>query len=327
MQGVSVVIPNYNGTGLFPQTLPTVFDALRNSGLAYEVIVSDDCSTDRSIEWLQTNYPDIYILPGDRNSGFSVTANRGIRAARFNLVLLLNSDVKLEPDYFQQQLHYFNDPDTFGVMGRIIGWDDDKIQDGAKYPSFHSAKIKTSRNYLLADENEMEQGLNTMYLSGANALVDRQKLLELGGFDELFSPFYVEDYELSLRAWRLGWKCYYEYRAVCRHRTSTSIRSKSSKDFIRMISNRNKWFLHSIHLNAGKRMLWWLQLLPEVLVQSLLLKTYYLRAFVQFLSNYAGVRASRRRFQKTAGSRDLLSVEDVAHLIQSSVRDKQVLFF
>ena len=49
---------------------------------------------------------------------------------------------------------------------------------------------------------------------------DKNKLIELGGFNELYAPFYVEDYDLSLRAWRLGYKCYYEHFALCRHQVS-----------------------------------------------------------------------------------------------------------
>lgn len=325
-QGISVVIPNYNGTALLSQTLPTVFRALETHPAPSEVIVADDCSTDDSLSFLQQHYPSVRIVSNARNSGFSVTANLGIRSARLPLVLLLNSDVKLEPGYFNTLCRYFEKNDTFGVMGRIIGWEDELIQDGAKWPSFHSAKIKTSLNYLLQDEAAMRDGLYTMYLSGANALLHRDRFLEIGGFNEMFSPFYVEDYELSLRAWRLGWRCYYEHAAVCRHRTSTTIRSKSRKSYIKMISNRNKWYVHAIHLDGARRWLWAIQMLPEVLVQTVLLKTWYPRAFVLFLKGWGGVRRSRRRLRALGGEK-LRSVSEVASFIQASVRNKKIRFF
>ena len=327
LQGLSVVIPNYNGIALFPHTLPSVFSALDHTGLPYEVIVVDDCSTDDSIAWLRANYPVIRLLKNERNSGFSVTANKGIRAASHDKVLLLNSDVKLERSYFEHLQSYFDDPLVFGVMGRIIGWDDDIIQDGAKFPSFHKAKIKTNLNYLLCNEAEMEGGLLSMYVSGANALLDRQKFLHAGGFNELFSPFYVEDYELSLRAWRLGWKCMYEHRAVCRHRTSTSIQAKSRKNFIRTISLRNKWYLHSIHLEGRRRMLWWIQLVPEILVQLLLFKTFYFKALVLFVKTYGGVRKSRAALKQLAGKKELLCIDLVASAVRDSIKGKKARYF
>ena len=178
----------------------------------------------------------------NKNSGFSITINKGIFTAQYDLLLLLNSDVKLSPDYFEKQLKYFDEPDTFGVMGRIAGWDDDKIQDGGKYPNLEWVKIKTSTNFIPIN-NLVNDNLYSIYLSGANAFVSKEKIITLGGFDELFSPFYIEDVELSIRAWRMGWKCYYEHNAICRHKTSVTIKSKESKRFIKTIYYRNKMFL------------------------------------------------------------------------------------
>lgn len=326
-KGISVVIPNYNGVELFPETLPTVLVALNRAQLPYEVIVADDCSTDDSIFYLKEKFPEIKIIANKKNSGFSITANNGIKNAEYDLVLLLNSDVKLEPDYFINQLKYFEREDTFGVMGRIVGWNDDSIQDGAKYPSFHGVKIKTSGNYLLENEEEMKNGLYTMYISGANAFLNKDKFLELGGFNELFSPFYVEDYELSLRAWRRGWKCYYDYQSVCRHQTSKTIKSKNKKEFIRRIYNRNKMYLHGIHLSAGKRYIYYLQLFFEGFAKLIAGHLYFFQAISVFLRNHNGVRRSREKLLQQAKGKKLLSVNEVANLVLKSIKGKQVKRF
>src|SRR5438093_299679 len=96
-KGLSVVIPNYNGIALFPHTLPTVLGALQNLSIPNEIVVADDCSTDQSLDFLSRHFPQIRIIRNESNKGFSVTANKGIQAAQYDLVLLLNSDVKLEP--------------------------------------------------------------------------------------------------------------------------------------------------------------------------------------------------------------------------------------
>ncbi|MDB5151144.1 MAG: glycosyltransferase, partial [Mucilaginibacter sp.] len=118
-KGISVVIPNYNGTKLLTQNLPSVYTALKNSALPYEVIISDDASTDDSVAFIKTNYPDVILISNSENSGFSVNINKGIAAAKLELVLLLNSDIKLDEHYFEPQLKYFDKPGTFGVMGKI----------------------------------------------------------------------------------------------------------------------------------------------------------------------------------------------------------------
>jgi GT2 family glycosyltransferase len=239
----------------------------------------------------------------------------------------LNSDVKLEPDYFIPLLKYTERSNVFGVMGRIIGWEDDKIQDGAKYPFFHGVKIKTSGNYLLENKNDMANGLFSMYLSGANAFMNKKCFLAIGGFNELFSPFYVEDFELSLRAWRLGYDCYYDYNAKCRHKTSTTIAIGNKKKNIRKIYNRNKMYLHAIHLSSGKRLLWFFQLSGESLIHLIILKWSYIRSISLFLTSYKKIITSRKRLQQIAGEKKLLSVNEVVDKIILSLKEKEITRF
>ncbi|MBX2894986.1 MAG: glycosyltransferase [Cyclobacteriaceae bacterium] len=298
-KGISVVIPNYNGINLFPQTLPSLFKALATCGQPYEVIIVDDCSTDNSVNYLKENYPQISVLVNEVNKGFAPTINRGGFHAKHELLFLLNSDIKLEPNYFEPLLPYFDKPDTFGVMGRIINWDNDGIQDGAKFPTFRWAKIKTFTNYLQL-QPEVKAGLYTMYLSGAEALVSKEKFLRLGGFDEIFTPYYIEDYELSLRAWRLGWNCYYEHSAVCRHKTSSSIKLKSKKKQIQTIYYRNKLFLHAIHLSKTQFKIYYVRVVLESLFRVLIFRFYYLRAIKLYSNEQYKCVESRQKFERLA---------------------------
>jgi GT2 family glycosyltransferase len=298
-RGISVVIPNYNGVTLFPQTLPPLFAALKRSLLPYEVIIVDDCSTDDSVALLTRDYPEVRVIVNKVNRGFSPTINTGIREAVYDLVLLLNSDVKLEPDYFVYLIPYFESADTFGVMGQIVNWDDDRIQDGAKLPTFQGAKIKTFKNFL-PSETPVQPGLLTMYLSGAETLVSKEKLKLLGGFDEIFAPYYIEDYELSLRAWRLGWKCYYDHRSVCRHKTSSSIKSKSRKQHIQTIYYRNKMFLHAIHLSSFQMMFYYPQIFFECLVRVVSFRFHYVNSIKLFFHGRRKCKESKRRFEELA---------------------------
>lgn len=326
LKGISVVIPNYNGIVLLPQVLPTVYAALNTIRLPSEIIIVDDCSTDGTVAMLKEKFSGVKILQNEINSGFSVTSNKGIKAATYDWVLLLNSDVKLEPGYFEPLLKYTSQAGVFGVMGRIIGWDDDEIQDGAKYPYFHGVKIKTSGNYLLNDKSEMAGGLYSMYLSGANAFMNKQHFLAIGGLNELFSPFYVEDFELSLRAWRFGFACYYDYNAVCRHRTSTTIVTGNRKKYVRTIYNRNKMYLHTIHLQDHKRVLWFLQLIFESFGQLIGLKLTYLNALKLFVKNYSKVKAYRVEMHRKA-KRPLLTVREVVEKINASLKGKEITRF
>lgn len=324
--GISVVIPNYNGVHLFEHTLPTVEQALKNVGKPGEIIIVDDCSTDGSVEYLQKHYPAVRVIAKSHNRGFSATCNAGVAAAKYDKVLILNSDVKLTPTYFEHQLRYFDKPDTFGVMGRIIGWEDDKIQDGAKLPIFHGAKLKTSGNYLLKDESLMQDGLYSLYLSGANAFVDKEKFLLLNGFNELFSPFYSEDVDLSLRAWRLGFKCYYDYKSVCKHQVTTTIKASCKKKYINTIYNRNKLLLNALHLDGATKLAWYSQLMPELLMRVVTFNFSYLHSLQLFLKKQKEVEASREAFEKLAAElKTRKTLQQVSSFILDSIKGKGAL--
>ncbi|MDP4264743.1 MAG: glycosyltransferase family 2 protein [Bacteroidota bacterium] len=316
VSGISVVIPNYNGRYWLGEVIPPLLNALEKAALPSEIIVSDDRSTDDSVSFLQSTYPCVLVISNPDNLGFAPTINKGIFASRHSHILLLNSDVKLTPDFFGGLMRYFDKEDTFGVMTRIIGWDDDIIQDGGKYPFYHGLKIKTSGNYVPVEERP-GQWLYSMYLSGACALVDREKIMLLQGFDEIFAPFYIEDYELSIRAWRFGWKCYYDHSTVCRHKESVTIKAKVKRDQIRQIYYRNKMYLQALHLPGILLPVWHIQLFFECLLNLLAFRFYYIRAVFQYLPRWPALYAKRKAF-RTLGrqkGRELLSLKQAAKLV------------
>lgn len=325
LKGISVVIPNFNGRLLLPEILPPLYIALDNTGLLFEVIISDDNSTDESISYIKENFPKIIIVQNKINKGFSPTINKGIFLAKYDLLLLLNSDVKLTNSYLKNILTYFDNEDTFGVMGRIIGWDNNEIQDGGKYPSYHGTKIKTSGNFIPLNNSENEK-FYSFYLSGANALVSKEKIITLGGFNEIFAPFYIEDVELSLRAWRMGWKCYYEHNAICEHKTSVTIKTKESAKFVKTIYSRNKMYLHSIHLQGYNLTLWYLQLIPELLLNVFMGRFWYIKSLKMFFTSKKEVEESKTNFLKTSKN-NLISVNEVVNKILNPLKNKSLKRF
>ena len=173
---VSVVIPNYNGKYLLQENLPSIIAALTKANTDHEIIISDDASTDDSISFIKENYPQIKTIRSEINHGFSHTVNQGLTLATKTLVLLLNSDIKLKEDYFSSQWKYFEKPDTFGVMGSIWSEDGKHLMDAAKYPVWKGGQLRTTINY---QPEEKSHNYLTLFLSGANALVDRKKLSAL----------------------------------------------------------------------------------------------------------------------------------------------------
>ncbi len=325
-KSVSIVIPNYNGKKLLMEYLPFTLTAIQNAEVLFEVIIVDDSSNDDSVEFVKSHYPDVTLIVNPQNKGFSYTCNRGIEAARHDLIFLLNSDVKLNPDYFDAQWKYFEHADTFGVMGRIIDMEGDHIQDAARMPGFNGFKLKTAFFYYTDNPDDR---LFTLYLSGANALVDAAKVKAAGGFNELFSPFYSEDMELSLRAWRLGWKCYYEHRSVCRHRVSASTRNYKTAKWVKYIYNRNRFYVHAIHLDGIALLGWLMQVIIIDMLPKLLIGQFWLfDSYRGLLQNRKAICRSRKRLATLmSAQKSWRSLFDITRTISASITNKTTIRF
>lgn len=323
-KSVSIVIPNYNGVSLLEKYLPDTVRAIQFAQVPFELIIVDDCSTDGSVDFILANYPEARLLVNASNRGFSYTCNQGIREAEMELVLLLNSDVSLSEDYFAKLWRYFEDPDTFGVMARIMNTEG-KIEDASRFLAFSGMKFKGTRFFY---SNDPAKKTPTAYLSGANALICREKLMELSGFDEVFSPFYCEDVDLSFRAWRMGWKCFYEHDAVCQHEVSKTIRSTNSKKKLLSVVYRNKFILHAIHLDGLRLRLWYVQMLfVEVLLRVLSGKFWILNSLSEFYRYREQIRISRRKLGKQMADRNSkLSLFDVKKRFFDPVRSWDISF-
>ncbi len=115
----SVVIPNWNGKDLLEKYLPSVVTALQNNP-ANEVIVVDNGSTDGSAEFLQQRFPEVRRLALPVNLGFGGGSNAGFRAAKNDIVVLLNSDMRVQPDFLAPLLSGFTDEKVFAVSCQIF---------------------------------------------------------------------------------------------------------------------------------------------------------------------------------------------------------------
>jgi GT2 family glycosyltransferase len=302
-ESISVVIPNYNGRHLIEKNLPSVYDALRSSVIDYEIIIVDDFSTDDSVAFIQSNFPTVILILNETNQGFSPTINRGIFHATKDLIFALNSDVELMTGYFNLLLKYFQDEAVFGVSGRTIGLNDDVIQEAAKFPRQKVSKKIDPYNFHIRESGTFN--VPTLYLSGANALIDRRKLIHLRGFDEIYAPFYSEDLDLSIRAWRAGWKCFYEHEAICRHPVSATIKKYHVKKKVWIVSNRNKLILHAIHLKDLSKWVWNIKVFATLLVRGMLFDWKYHTSFFQFLKKRRQIKESKIRNFETGVTRPI----------------------
>ena len=210
----SVVIPNWNGRDLLAKYLPSVIEAMEGQR-ANEIIVVDNGSTDGSAEFVRRNFPQVNVVALRDNLGFGGGSNAGFRAARNDIVVLLNSDMRVAPDFLAPLLEGFQDPEVFAVSCQIFFPDPKKVREetGLTQGWWQDGGLRVRHRI----DPAIDELYPCFYGGGGSCAFDREKFLELGGFDPLLHPFYLEDTDLGYLAWKRGWKVLYQPRSVVYH--------------------------------------------------------------------------------------------------------------
>ena len=118
-RAASLVIPNWNGKDLLERFVPSWLEAIKNHP-GSEVIVVDNGSTDGSAEWLRSQHPEVILVALEKNLGFGGGSNAGFRAAKNDIVVLLNSDMRVEAGFLAPLLEGFTDGKVFAVSCQIF---------------------------------------------------------------------------------------------------------------------------------------------------------------------------------------------------------------
>lgn len=119
---ISIITPSYNSAGFISNTIRSVIDQAVSN---WELIIVDDCSTDNSVEVIQSfidKDPRIKLIQLNENSGAAVARNKGIEAAKGRYIAFLDSDDAWSPDKLEQQLAFMqvNDyPFTFAAYDKV----------------------------------------------------------------------------------------------------------------------------------------------------------------------------------------------------------------
>ena len=232
----SVVIPNWNGRGLLEQYLPSVVAALAGHP-DNEIIVVDNGSSDGSADFVRRTFPRARVLALDRNYGFGGGSNAGFRAAKNDVVVLLNSDMRVAPDFLAPLLEGFGDDHVFAVSCQIFFRDPNKPREetGLTEGWWQDGVLKVGHRIDAA----LSDVFPCFYGGGGSCAFDRRKFLELGGFDDLLAPFYLEDTDLGYMAWKRGWKVLYQPRSIVYHEHRGTIGKRFSEAQIQAVLKKN----------------------------------------------------------------------------------------
>ncbi|MGZ8545012.1 MAG: glycosyltransferase family 2 protein, partial [Flavisolibacter sp.] len=200
---LSVIIVNYNVRHFLEQCLYSVEKSM--NGLAAEVIVVDNHSTDGSLEYLTPRFPLVQFIANKENTGFSKACNQGLAMANGDFILFLNPDTLVEEQTFKNCIAFFEQHLHCGALGvKMIDGAGNFLKESKRsFPSpstslfklFGLARIfprsKTFARYHLGNLDK-NQDHEVDVLAGAFMMVRKSVLDRIGGFDESFF-MYGED--------------------------------------------------------------------------------------------------------------------------------------
>lgn len=240
---IDIIIPNYNGADIMKKNLPLLLSIIKNMN-EISIIIVDDASIREDFEELERYlkkikykyHTPISLVRNDKNLGFSGTVNQGVSISHAEFVVMLNSDVVPEEYFIQKALPYLlDDENLFGV--------------GFLEKSFEAGKTILrgrglgfwKRGVLIHSRGEVNK-TSTFWISGGSSLIRRSLFEELGGFDELYSPFYWEDIDLSYRAQKMGYSLLFGKESVISHyHNEGAIKKHYSMKDVTRVAYRNQF--------------------------------------------------------------------------------------
>lgn len=288
---VSVIIPNYNGEKFIANCLDSIMVQSFYEFGRLEIIVVDDCSTDKSVEIIKT-YKNVTLIENPVNAGFDRSVNQGILASNGKYCLLLNNDVVVDPDFVRYlYLHIDDDQGIFSVSSKMIRYyERDKLDDTGDFYNILGWGYKRGDGQSVAAYHNA----SPIFSACAGAAIYRHAVFsEIGLFDEAFFA-YMEDIDIGYRGLIYGYKNCYEPKAICYHiGSATTAEGQKYSPFKVQISARNNIYV------AYKNMP-----LLQLLVNSPFLVVGFIVKYVLFLKRgfgkdyAAGIKAGLKNYKK-----------------------------
>jgi GT2 family glycosyltransferase len=248
---LSIVIICWNDKDLIDDCLRSIVDTVHET--AYEVIVSDNGSTDGSVEMINDAYPQVRVIENGANLGFARANNVGIREARGRYVLILNPDTIIAEGAIDRWISWADGHSEAGAFGcRVLNPDGSYQEPARPFPTIWRSWVSVFRlgwlgrysplfssNRYVDWAGTTEREIDWQY--GCCVLFRADVLAAVGGFDEQFF-YHFEEVDLCYRVREAGYTVRYLPDAVITHLGGQSVGRAPTRFYLEQWRNRYRYF-------------------------------------------------------------------------------------
>lgn len=256
---ISIIIPVYKNKENFVNNLKQNLCFLKDN----EIIIVNDNPNESIKNDILLIDKKIILIENKENLGFGKSVNIGVAKAKRPYVLLLNSDVVIKNINIKSLIKKFKtNSKLFAIAFAQIEKNKEIVGKNIIY--FKKGLIFHKK------ASNIDLGI-TAWAEGGAALFDKEKFLFLGGFDDLYSPFYWEDIDLSYRGWKSGFEIIFDPSTQVYHSHGTTIKRFHQQKLIETVSFKHQFIFVFKNLDI-KYLLFTLLWLPYWTVYFLLKK-------------------------------------------------------
>ena len=219
---VFVVIVNYNGR----EHINDCLESLQKVDYPnFKVVISDNGSTDGSVELIKGKYPFVKIIENGTNLGYGKGNNVGIKYALehgADYVFLLNLDTIVEPDFLTRLVDTCQADPSIGVCGpKVMNFPSQKVIQslGGTYKLWKGIPRRIGKDE--ADRGQYKEPSEVDWIHGCAMMIKREVFEKIGLFDERFFLFY-EETDFCCQAAKNGFKIVAVPQSVIYHKYRVS---------------------------------------------------------------------------------------------------------
>lgn len=199
-ESFSIVIPTFNGASRIGRCLDALVRQIASR--TAEILVVNDGSTDNTAE-IVGSYPQVRLIT-QANAGPAAARNRGAQEARGKIILFTDDDCVPMPNWVEEMIRPFRDPEVIGVRGIY--------RTHQKQLAARFVQIDYEDRYRIMAREPFIDFIDTY-----SAAFRRDRFLEMNGYDTSFPVACAEDVELSYRMSTRGWKMKFAPEAIVYH--------------------------------------------------------------------------------------------------------------